>query len=855
MEETTNQNQNQENSGFFDQEESLINIQNLLSLFILNWKWFVFSIIVFVGAAYGYLRYTTPVFQASSKMMIKDDNGGGARRQSLRTAANLDVVSTSEGIDNEMEIIASRSIAQDVVTRLKLYTTYTMKGKIVDRQVYKTQPITVEIEDKDLKELKYPISLTIVNNGGKYSVTGNYTIPGKGDKPSEARQINKTLPAIPTRLNTSVGNLSFYNNENGGKLGNGETMYVSILPADMATAGYVGRLSVQQLSKTTSIARMTFTDINVERAKDYLRQIVISYNDAANYDKNVVAARTEDFINKRLEKINAELGLTEGQIESFKRSHGVVDVNMTANNAYSQSNNYDQQLVDMGTQVELLNEISKFMNDPQNKNQPLPFNVGLSDQAASALISNYNQIAMERTRLLRTANENSPTVIPMTEQLNELSASIRRAIAQTRSNYQIKRNAMMNQYSKYNAQVQQSPVQERILNQIGRQQEVRSGLYLMLLQKREENSISLAATADKGKQIDEPAYAGQISPNPNMIYLSALGVSIVLPFLILLLLQLMRYKIEGRADVERLTKMPVLADIPVASENAKTKADIVVHENRNNMMEEVFRSLRTNIQFSLKEDEKTILVTSSTSGEGKTFIAANIAVSFALLGKKVVLVGLDIRKPRLAELFGINDKDSGITRLLTLDNPTPEQVQAQIVNSEINADLDLLMAGPIPPNPAEIVTRESLDNVFDILKDKYDYIIVDTAPVGLVTDTIGISRVANMTVFVCRADYTPKTAFAFFNELGSTGKMPNPTIAINAVDLSKKKYGYYYGYGKYGRYGKYANYRSYNSYGSRYGSYGRYGRYGGYGSYGTYGQYGSYSQSHYGNADDDSIKK
>ena len=300
----------------------------------------------------------------------------------------------------------------------------------------------------------------------------------------------------------------------------------------------------------------------------------------------------------------------------------------------------------------------------------------------------------------------------------------------------------------------------------------------------------------------------------------------------------MRYKIEGHDDVAKLTSLPIIADIAIASETAKTKADIVVHENQNNQMEEVFRSLRTNLQFIMAENEKVVLFTSSTSGEGKTFTAANLAVSFALLDKKVVLVGLDIRKPRLAELFEINDHQHGITNLLTQPDPTAADVKKQILKSGISNNLDILMAGPIPPNPAELVARKSLDQVIDILKETYDYVLIDSAPVGLVTDTLQIGRVANATVFLCRADYTPKEAFGYINDLAKEKKLPNMCVVINGIDMSKKKYGYYYGYGKYGKYGRY----------------GRYGR-SGYKS-GTYGSsYGNYTNSHYGDVNDTSVKQ
>ena len=303
-----------------------------------------------------------------------------------------------------------------------------------------------------------------------------------------------------------------------------------------------------------------------------------------------------------------------------------------------------------------------------------------------------------------------------------------------------------------------------------------------------------------------------------------------------------RYKIEGHEDVVRLTKLPIIADVAIASNTAKGKADIVVHENQNNQMEEIFRSMRTNLQFMLHEGQKVVLFTSSTSGEGKTFTAANLSVSFGLLGKKVILVGLDIRRPRLAELFGIQDHRHGITNLLVKESPTAAEVREQILPSGVNKNLDLLMAGPVPPNPAELIARKSLEDIIGILKDEYDYIMIDTAPVGLVTDTLQISRVADASIYMCRADYTPKANFEMINALANEKKLPNMAVVLNGIDMSKKKYGYYYGYGRYGKYGRYG--RGLSSYG-----------YGQYGHYGNYGNYGNYSSSHYGNKDDHSIKR
>ena len=418
-----------------------------------------------------------------------------------------------------------------------------------------------------------------------------------------------------------------------------------------------------------------------------------------------------------------------------------------------------------------------------------------------------------------------------------MQSSIRTALLQARRSVDIQRQSLQGQLSKYQGRIGNTPEQERVLTQIGRQQEVKSGLYLLLLEKREENSISLAATADKGKLIDEPLYEAKVSPKTAVILMGALVLGMGIPFGIILLIQLFSYRIEGHDDLERLTRLPIVADVPVASDSVKNAAGIVVQANKNNQIDEIFRSMRTNIQFMMKENEQVILFTSSTSGEGKTFLAANLAVSFALLGKKVVLCGLDIRKPALGRLFNLKDRTMGATQLLVKDTVT--DLRTSICPSGVNENLDLILAGPTPPNPTELLARQNLHDIIEMLKKQYDYIILDTTPVGLVTDTLQIARYSNVNCYVCRADYTPKSNIGIVNSLVTENKLTNCCVILNGVDMSKKKYGYYYGYGKYGKYGRYG--------------YGRYG-YGKYG-YGNYGNYGSYADSRYSNKNDDSIKK
>ena len=834
------------------EEGSSFDFKIIYTTLILNWQWFVLSLIICLSAAAIKLRYTTPMYQSYAKLLIKDDNNGGRRggRSYIANSSTLGMMTNTEGIDNEMEILKSTQLATEAVKQLKLYTVYTLEGHIKDHLLYKNQPVNVDLDMAHIETLKRPISLVIdKDENGKLHVTGTYTyVPEDPDKPSKTYAINRTFDVLPARISTSVGIITFTANTLS-PMPEDRNELVTIYPPKMIAGKYSGALTVNQLSKSTSIAGLTLTDEMPQRANDYLKQLVFSYNMQANEDKNEIAMRTEQFINSRLEKINTELGATEGSLEATKRQYKIVSPEATGTLGFTNTDQFTQKLADMDMQIELLHSLQQYMNEPGNKYQTLPSNVGLNDAAASTLINDYNKIVMERNRLLRSANENSPTITPLTAQLDDLSSSIRRAMTQVQRNAQIQRNSIQQEFNRYSSMIYSSPEQERVLNQIGRQQEVKSGLYLMLLQKREENSISLAATADKGKLIDDPVSFGQISPKKSIILLIALVIGLAIPAIVLFLINFFRYKIEGHEDVARLTTLPIIGDVAIASETAKTKADIVVHENQNNVMEEVFRSIRSNIQFMLKEDQKVIMFTSTTSGEGKTFTAANLAVSFALLGKKVLVMGLDIRKPRLTNLFELKDKNIGITNLLIHDNPTREDICANILNSGVNRNLDIMPAGPIPPNPAELVSRESLDNIFATLRKEYDYIIVDTAPVGLVTDTLMIARVADLTVYMCRADYTPKSSFEFINSLSAQKKLPQVSIVINGIDMSKKKYGYYYGYGKYGKYGRYGKSGSYGSkYGGNYsGNYGL--------NYTSYGAYGNYADSNYGNKKDDSIKR
>lgn len=840
------------------EEQSFFSLESIFRMLVLNWQWFVLSLIVALGIAFLYLRYTTPVYNTYAKILVK---GSESRGSGASQALSIGDIIQNYGLSNERQILKSSTTAAEVVRDLKLYTSYTLKGRVRDRVMYKNQEFMVDMDAEHLEKLNTPVYMKIEKEKGAYHITGSYRVPIDELNSSAPYGIDQTIKNLPATIKTKAGTISIYTNPAPvkQKMTDGQEIIVTINSPMNVAKGYAARLGVAG-NEGSDVITLSINDQNTTRAVDYLNQMLIVYNRLANEDKNDVARRTEAFINERLAKINGELNATDSELESYKRRNGLVNLRSDAGQSAGNQDAYEKRLSDANTQIQLINTYRQYINKPTNKGQIMPSNVGLNDGQTGQLVSEYNQRVLERNRLLRTASEQSPAVQKLNADIDDLYQSVQQSLTNAYQHNmqtaQIQRNAISAQLGRYSGEVSKTPEQERILTQIGRQQEVRSGLYLMLLQKREENSISLSATANKANMIEVPLHGGQVSPKPNIIYLTALGIGLLLPALIMFVLSLLRYRIEGHDDVMRLTALPILADVAIASDTAKTKADIVVHENKNNQMEEIFRSMRTNLQFMLGENDKVIMFTSTTSGEGKTFNCANLAVSFALLGKKVIIVGLDIRKPRLAELFEINNHHNGITPLMTMEEPKWSDIAEQILPSGVNKNLDLLMAGPIPPNPAELMARPSLEVIFNVLRDKYDYILVDTAPVGLVTDTLQVGRVADATIYMCRADYTAKSSFELINGLANDEKLPNMSIVINGIDMSKKKYGYYYGYGRYGKYGRYGRYGRYSSYGKygygKYG-YGRYG-YGNYGSYGSYGQYGNYSQSHYGNKDDDSIK-
>ena len=761
-----------------EQDEEKVNYQELLFRYIIHWPWFMVSVLICLIGAWGYLYFQTPVYQVSASIMIKDDKkGGNSGSADLENLGLGGVITSTQSIDNEIEVLRSKTILKEVVNNLELYITYYDKDKFPKQEMYKTSPVVVNLTAQEADKLPGAVLIDMqLSPDGVLDVNLKVGL----------NEYNKRLDKLPAVFPTNVGTFGFTLRDsllNGQIEGQEDVRHIGVVvsqPFEVAKA-YQWALTIASTSKTASVATVSLVNTNTQRGQDFINKLMEMYNRNTNNDKNEVAEKTREFINERIKIINEELGNTEEKLETFKRNAGLTDISSDAQLAVSGNAEYEKKRVENGTQINLVRDLTKYINDPLNEYEVLPSNIGLTDNGLTTQLERYNELVIERKRLLRTSTENNPMIINLDMSIRAMKANVKTAIDGTLQGLLIVKADLDREANRFSRRISDAPGQERQYVSIARQQEIKAGLYLMLLQKREENAITLAATANNAKIIDEPVSDGLVSPKPKMIYMIALVLGLGLPVGIIYLINLTKFKIEGRGDVEKLTRLPIIGDIPLTEEK---NGSIAVFENQNTLMSETFRNVRTNLQFMLKKGQKVILVTSTVSGEGKSFISANLAISLSLLGKKVVIVGLDIRKPGLNKVFNISRKEQGITQYLS----NPERNLMDLVQaSDISKSLYIIPGGTVPPNPTELLARDGLDKAIETLKKNFDYVILDTAPIGMVTDTLLVGRVADLSVYVCRADYTRKVEYSLINELANNNKLPNLCTVINGLDFQKKK--------------------------------------------------------------------
>ncbi len=783
----------------FEEKGEKTDYRELFFKYIIHWPWFVAGVIVCMLLALVYLRYQVPVYEVNASILIKEDEKKNAKN--LQDAMqDFGVFSMTSNFDNEVEILRSRTLIKKVVSELGLYITLSEENSFgYNTPLYKNTPLKVYITAEEAERLEGNISLSI-----SYTMQGRLSVEGKYLYNGEKQEFVREFDSLPAIMPLDVGVISISPTDKLATLKKPVEIKAQIGTLTATAVSYGNALTIEPISKKSTIATISLKNTDKQRAVDFIYALIDSYNQDTNAEKNEVAQKSADFIEERIDIINRELGTTETELAEFKQRSGITDLSSDAQLALHASSQYEQQYTEITNQINLVNYLKDYINNSENNDEVIPANVGLSDMNLSSVIEQYNALILERKRLLRTSSENNPAVVNLNTGIEAMRHNVRTTVNSVLQGLQITLGDIERQTRKYEARISNAPKQEKEFMSIARQQEIKATLYIMLLQKREENAITLAATANNGRIIEEPM-AGQhpVSPRKKIILLAAFLLGFAIPMGIIYILDLLRFRIEGRADVEKLTTVPIVGDIPFNMHKRSESdpyPDIVVREGENDMMAEVFRNVRTNMNIMLGgHDRKVILVTSTTSGEGKSFISSNLAASLALLDKKVILVGLDIRKPGLNRIFKSSAKAQGVTQYLADSENT--DIRSLIQPSGVALNLDLMLGGPMPPNPTELLARNALDDLMTLLKSEYDYIVLDSAPIGMVSDTQIISRVADASLYVCRADYTHKNDYMLINELQEQKRLPNLCTAINALDTSNKKYGYYYGYGKYG-YGK-----------------------------------------------------
>jgi len=720
-----------------EEEESSFDYMQLWRLFKKNWKWFPVSIVICVLIAGAYLWFTPTTVSVTGKMEIIDKSKKGSSGMSAGMAMLNSLPmglgsslggAASLGIDSEIEIIMSNSLVRDVVKDLGLYTEYRLSKWGKKTLLYQNSPIIVSLDpahvdwlDAELPLTTHQILLTISKGSNGYEVeTRLKENKEKIDLPTQ------TFASLPATIKTEAGTLTLTENKLSAKQAKAfegsYTLKVSILPPSKSADGFVKRLSAEPPSKKVmNILSLTLQDESLLRGLDFINHLVEAYNQRANDQKNEEALKTDEFVNARLAKIDAELGSSDAAWENSKTRFQMTDPKVDAEEVMTKKGEYEAQLVSFGTQIQLQDYLNEYINDPANLYELIPVNVGVYGGDALPMVSQHNTLVGQRRELLKSVSEQSPMVQKINQSIEELHPNIKTAMKRDRQSLMIKRQTVEREYNKYNNRVTSTPQQERVLTEIGRQREIKQGVYLVMLQKREETAMELANTTDKGRFIDtvqaDPLSA---TPQKKMVLLVALFLGALLPMGVLYLLQMLKTKIDTREELEAATKLPFLTEISASNSD------------------EAIRNLRTNLLLNLKPDQKTILVASQNDGDGKTFIAQHLVDSLKVIGKSATYINADLRNNNSqSSIFNFQSAKAHAADVLA-SNDFAAQIHAAQANN--------------------------------------DYVIIDTPALGEYNDALQVAQFADATLFIAKAGKTKKSDL---ESLTTNTNLPNPLIVFN----------------------------------------------------------------------------
>lgn len=778
----------------YKKDEGGITLRDIVEMVLANWYWFVLSVLLCVGGVYLYLATLSPVYQRQAVMLIKVENKSNT---DLTALLELNGGISGSGVDNELYILQTRQLIREVVERLNLDVTYQIKNRLRTTHLYQESPVAVTFIDPYLA----PVALEIIPvDDRKYRLN---SLEKNGSKEAIGQEV-----AYGDTLNTSAGRISVSLTPWNLAAYTGKSITVSRMSLPTATAVYHAKVSTALARERTTLVQITCTDTNTSRAEAILNTLFDVYNETIIEDKNRIATNTARFIDERIQIISKELGEVENELTDFKQQNRIVSVDANASLYLSENSRVKEEILQLKTELSVAQSIKSYLIDATRNNQLIPNISGVGDASVQSQITSYNELLLQRDRLISNSGENNPVVLDMNKNLSAMRGTISGSMDNYMSTLRLRLKTVQAQETQLLSSIRDVPLQEKMALNISRQQSIKETLYTFLLNKREENALQLAVTEANVRTVEAPFGSNApIAPARSSYLMAAFIIGLLLPLGIQVLAFFWDMTVRGRKDVEAYTNLPVLGEIP-ARRKTEIKNEIVVSEKKTDRITEAFRMMRANIDF-IAPQAQVLMFTSTMAGEGKTFVSLNLAVTLAMSGKKVILIDSDLRKRTQTRLTGIKQKE-GLSLYLS---GKIADIPSIITQGAPHPLVDIILTGAVPPNPSELLMSPRMETLIAELRKQYDYILLDNVPALVVADASIVNRVADMTVYVIRDGVLDRRYLPELEKLHQEKKFRNMCVAINGSEMNKK---YGYGYGKYG-YGRYGYSRyGYAQYGEGY---------------------------------------